>query len=266
MPRKSQPEEEIVIDEPTTPVKKETVATRWFRNYAVNNKSEMITICELTARSVQDQFNLVVTSGNYELYAVVYHTTFMAILDFLKNKQSSYSTFSISVANSSQIGYVNNTDENNEKVGNFMPVIKHVGINANVPPEPTIEKDETTALASKYIKWLTINSKQTVDYYKDIQEKAFNQLDKEFGIRLRTSEAVIPMFCIFMDHVVNLIKLKYQEALGTGVSEVSMNVLGLYDIFYSFDEEANVEYIEYTPNVTIKLKLKSDIVSDTDDA
>ena len=262
MAKKAQKEEEVVLDEPTTPVKKETIASRWFTNYAVNNTSEMKIVCEMTARSVQKQFGIRVTSGNYEIFAVVYHTIFMTILDFIKKKQSSYNSFSFAAANSALIGYVNNTDESNEKVGNFMPVIKYVGINTSINPENIIEKDENVLLASKYIKWNVANSKQTVDYYKEVQEDAYNRLTKEFGIKLRTSEAIIPLFCIFMDHVVNVIKLKYQEVMGTGVSEVSMNVLGLYDIYYSFDEEENNEVIEMTPNVTTKLQLKSDIESD----
>ena len=55
--------------------------------------------------------------------------------------------------------------------------------------------------------------------------------------------------------------MKYKEAEGTDVSEVSMNVLGLFDIFYSFNEEENQEIIEYQPNIMMKLALKSDSVA-----
>ena len=40
-----------------------------------------------------------------------------------------------------------------------------------------------------------------------------------------------------------------------------MNVLGLFDVFYSFDEENNREIIEFQPNITMKLALKSDEVA-----
>ena len=54
------------------------------------------------------------------------------------------------------------------------------------------------------------------------------------------------------------IKHKYKELEKTDVSEISMNIMGLYDIFYSFDEEDDKELVECSPNITMKLALKND--------
>jgi len=64
-----------------------------------------------------------------------------------------------------------------------------------------------------------------------------------------------------MDHISNYIKYKYKEAEKADVSEVSMNVLGLFDIYYSYDDENKKEVIEMVPGISVKLFLKSDSIA-----
>jgi len=258
--QKLQKEEDVDINVVSSQ-KEETYSVRWFRDYAVNNQEELKIICDLTSRSAEEQFCLYLKSGNTETYAVVFYATFLTILEFIKEKQKKYNNFTITIANSVNVGYTNNDDDQNEKVGNFMPIMEYVGINRVViDPSGVVTMEKT---AENSIKWKELNIKKNVEYYKYMQEAAYNKLKKEYGVNLRTSECIFPLFCIFLDHIANVMKVKYQEAQGTGnVSEVSMNVLGLFDIFYSFNEEENLEIIEYSPNILMKLSLKSDIVAD----
>ena len=257
MPKKVvEHEQEIDINEPA---KKETFVTRWFRDYAVNNASELKIVCDLTARSAEEQFELVLKSGNTEVYAVVFYATFMTILDFIKSKEKIYNNFTCEIANSINIGFTNNTDEDNEKVGNFMPILEYIGINRNIVDDTSaIDADKTD---TNFLRWKELNIKKTVDYYKEIQEQAYNRLLHEFRTNMRTSESIIPLFCIFMDNIVSVLKMKFREAEGTDVSEVTMNVLGLFDAFYSYDSDEDQEVIEFQPNITMKLALKSDDVA-----
>lgn len=239
--------------------KKETFVTRWFNDYAVNNKQELKIICNLTSRSAEEQFSLYLKSGNTEVYAVVFYATFMTILEFIKSKQKVRNNFTIEICNSINIGYSNSNDDNNEKVGNFMPIMEYIGINRNIVDGVSpMELDKTT---QNFIRWQELNVKQNVTYYKEIQERAYERLKSEYRTNLRTSEAVIPLFCIFMDHITNVLKMKFKEADGTDVSEVSMNVLGLFDVYYSFNEEDNQEVIEFQPNISMKLALKADDIA-----
>lgn len=254
MPRvKKEEEQQIDIK---APVKQETFVTRWFNDYAVNNKTELKFVCDLTSRSAEEQFSMYLKSGNTEVYGVVFYATFMTILGFLKGKQNSYNNFTIQICNSINIGYSNSTNEDNEKVGNFMPIMEHIGINRSVVNEDTaLDADRTS---TNFLRWKELNIKKTVEYYKEIQEHAYELLKSQYKTNLRTSEAIIPLFCTFMDHIVNVLKVKFKEAEGTDVSEVSMNVLGLFDVYYSFNEEDDREIIEFQPNITMKLALKSD--------
>ena len=266
MPRKKleTPEEELDIKKE---VKKETFITRWFNDYAVNNKEEMKIICELTSRSVYEKFTLYVESNNYELYAAVFYATFTTILDFLRGKENKYNNFTIEVANSINIGYSNSTNEDNEKVGNFMPILEYIGTNMKVvdnSPESEKKKD-VNRTKTNCMRWKQINVKQNINFVSEIQETAYERIKKEYRTDMRTSECVIPIFCIFMDNIIHVIKLKYQELEGTDVSEVSMNVLGLFDIYYSFNSEDNIEIIEFQPNIRMKLALKNDVAAGKDE-
>lgn len=258
MPKKpKEKEEEVAVD--ISKNKKETFVTRWFRDYAVNNQSELKIVCDLTARSAQEQFSMYLQSGNTEVFAVVFYATFMTILEFIRGKEKMYNNFSLEICNSINIGYTNNDDQENEKVGNFMPIMEFIGINRTiVDGGGQIDADQT---AKNFLRWQQLNVKKNVEYYKEIQERAYERLKTEYKTNIRTSEAVIPLFCIFMDHISNVLKVRFQEALGTDVSEVSMNVLGLFDVFYSFNEDDNKEIIEFQPNISMKLALKADDVA-----
>lgn len=254
MPRKVKEEEQQI--DVKAQEKKETFVTRWFNDYAVNNKTELKFICDLTARSAEEQFSMYLKSGNTEVYAVVFYATFLTILRFLKGKQNAYNHLTIQICNSINIGYSNSTNEENEKVGNFMPIMEHIGINRNVVNEDM--SYDTDRTSQNFLRWKELNIKKNIEYYKDIQEHAYEVLKSQYKTNLRTSEAIIPLFCTFMDHIVNVLKVKFKEAAGTDVSEVSMNVLGLFDVYYSFVEEDDKEIIEFQPNITMKLALKSD--------
>ena len=253
MPKKVvEKEEEIDVKKVEKP---ETFASRWFKDYAVNNADELRTVCELTARSVYSQFCIHLATENYETYAVMFFATFMAILDFIRGKQKSYNNFTIEICNSVNLGYTNNSDENNEKVGNFMPVMEYIGINRSIVDESSVTSEKTSVNTSR---WMTLNTKKNVECYKEIEIKAAEILKNDYRILIREIESIIPIFCIFLDNITNLLKVKFQEADGTGVSQVSMNVLGLFDVYYSFDEDENREIIEFQPNIRMKLALKSD--------
>jgi len=258
MPRKPKVLEEEQEVEVKIPQKKKSAAARWFDEYAVDSKEDLRTICDLTARSLHDQFLIGIESNNIEVYGVAFYVIFMEILKFLRAKQKEkfHKQFSVEICNSINIGYTNNMDEDNEKVGNFMPMIEYIGINRNVVPAD----DSSSKQKSKdyMITWKQMNSHQNIEFYKMIEENAKQTLKEEYNMDIRTSELVMPILCIFLDNTVNLLKIKFQDLVGKDVSEVSINVFGLYTVFYSFDEDTNTEQIEYQPGIALKLATKQD--------
>ena len=253
---KKEKEQEMEIEQNSQPIKKQTKAVRWFNEFAVNNPEELKIISDETARAVAEQFNIVLTnSRNTETFALIFYVTFISILEFIREKQNSYKNFTFEVCKSINIGYVNNDDENNEKVGNFMPIMEYIGINTTIVNN--ISDDDPKKTEKGYMMWKNDNVKKNQDYLHDISNRAATRLFKDYAVELGTPEAIIPFFCIFMDNIVFLAKHKYEEAKDTNISEVSINVFGLFDIFYSLDEEGG-EIIDFVPSIAVKLALKSD--------
>lgn len=259
MAKKNKSEEQEVVQETHKDKKPKSYVKRWFDDYAVNNKADIKIVCDLTARSMEEQFNMCLKSGNTEVYAVTYYASFMALLELLKQKQKQYNNFTIQICNSINIGYTNNDDENNEKVGNFFPVLEFIGVNRNIIDSSTEIDPERTS--QNLIRWKELNIKKNIEFIKQWQEHAYQKLLAEFKTDLKYSEACPAIFCIFSDNILNYIKLKYKELDKTDVSEVSMNVLGLYDIFYSYDEEDDKDIVECVPGISVKLALKNDNIA-----
>lgn len=256
MPRRKASEVQEEMDQPVIQ-KHDTFATRWFKDNAVNNPDDLRIICDATAKSCEDQFYLYLKSNHTETYAIIFFSTFNTILAFLREKQKQYKNFTMEIANSVNIGYCNNNDENNEKTGNFFPVMEYIGINRNVVDNNFADITETSS-AENYIKWKELNCKKNAEMLKTIQENAYQDLKQNYHVSLRQSEAVIPIFCIFLDMCMNLCKQKYRELVDTNISETSINVLNLFDIYYSYDENTGTDVIEFQPSVYMKLQLKND--------
>lgn len=256
MPKRKPVEKEVEVEINKEGPKKETFVTRWFKDYATDNAEELKIVCDLTARIAEEQFCMIIPSNNTEVYAVIFYATFLTILDSIKEKQKVYNKFTVEIANSINIGYTNDDDEDGEKDGNFTPIMEYIGINRKITDmDKSLDPDKTI---SNFLKWKDLNIKTNVKYYKEIQEIAYDRCFKEYRTTPRTSEAMIPLFCIFMDHIISVLKMKFQEAQGTEVSEVKMNVFGLFDVFYSFNTEDNQEIVEFKPSIRMKLTLKND--------
>ena len=262
MPRKAKEEVEQELDV-NVQTKKKSAAARWFDEYAIDSREDLKTICDLTARSLHDQFTLNVRYDKTEVYGVAFYAIFMELLKFLRNKQKEKyrKQFTVEICNSLNIGYVNNTNDDNEKVGNFMPIMEYIGINRNVVPAE--DKVNEKKMIDYLMQWKQINTHQNIEFYKEIQENATRVLMDDYNIDVRTSEMIIPILCIFMDNTVNLLKLKYKDLEGSDVSEVSINVFGLYTVYYSYSED-NGEVIDYAPGIPVKLGLKSDEIASGD--
>lgn len=258
---KKEKDEIMEVTEEPKKVNRETLVTRWFNEYAVNDPKELKQICDIVARTAEEQFNLYIKSGNNEVFGVIFYGTFMSILDFLKSKQKKYNEMTIEICNSLNIGYTNNDDEENEKVGNFMPIMEYIGENRRIANnEFATSVDDTT---KAYIRWKELNTKKNIEYYKTIQESAYELLKTEYKTNLRTSEAVIPLFCIFMDTIAGVLKAKYRELKDTNVSETHINIFGLFDAYYSYNEdnEDQPECMDYVPGIALKIYMKNDEIS-----
>lgn len=271
MPRvKSEKEIEVDVSKLKESKEEPSIAQRWFDEHTstkrdpednTSNREDMLRVSELTDRMMRDNFHMNTRKRKASLYAVMFYAIMTVILDFIKSQQSTYSNFTLQIANCVYIGYTNNTNENNEKVGNFMPFMQYIGEDRNIVDVNHTHSDKMDRATKLYLRWMELNTKQNVEYYKTIQENAASVLYNDYAVNVHSTEMIIPTFCIFLDNVINVLKLHWNELEGTDVSEVKMDVLGLFTCYYSFDEEENREIIDFQPNITMKLALKSDKVA-----
>ncbi|MDE7347143.1 MAG: hypothetical protein K2N48_10460, partial [Muribaculaceae bacterium] len=148
MPKKKEaPEIEVELSK--NPPKKKTLVKKWFDETAVTNTEDLRIVCELVARSAYEQFRMTVSSGNIEVFGIIFYATFESILEFIRSKQKTYNRFTMEIMNSINIGYTNNSDEENEKVGNFMPIMEHIGVNKNIVNDNTTITESSTNQAFK---------------------------------------------------------------------------------------------------------------------
>lgn len=251
------------IEEPKQ--KKITRTIKWFNEYCTENKKEVKMICDLVADSVANQFDMHVKSSNTEVFALIFFVTFETIMDFLSQKQSSFNKFAFKIGKCVNIGFTNNTNIDNEKFGNFMPLMEYTGINRNIIRDEVNTSDDKSEV--NFIRWKQQNLTQNENFCNQIQNQAAVKLGTEYGVQIVNNEAIIPIFCIFLDMCVYLVKTLYNEANMTedGPSEYSISVLGLFELFYSFDPEKAEEHIDFTPGIYMKLRGKSDLVATKED-
>jgi hypothetical protein len=253
--RKTEKEEEVDVKKPQI----EPVCTRWFNENAGDDIEDLRHVANLTAKECHKQFNLnPCVSG--EVYAVIFYATFIEILKYLQKQRSKYSNYTMEIGKSLNIGYVNNDNDDNEKVGSFDPVMEFIGSSTR---NDKSEEDKVN-IQKHLTNWKTNNVKSDANIVTTIENGVIARINAaEFNIHIGYGAIAFPIFCIFLDGLVSHVKYKWKEAQGTNVSTVSIDVFRLFRIKYSFNEEDNQECIEYEPLTLMKCLMKSDDISKT---
>lgn len=245
--------------EAPAPVRKITRSEAWFNANVQDNRKEIEEVCEMTGRRIHEQARVILSNPNSTpvLFALVVDRTFTAIANFLVKKQSAgYRSFSILLGRNFNIGYRDGDDDTSEKIGNFVPVLEYGEQNKSIVPSSSAEPEEIAI--DSYKRWLELNTVEAADDATLIASEAFDHLLNEDRINLRHKEAIIPIFCIFIDMLVEVLKIKYQEKKDANRTEVLINVFGLFKAYYSIDATDNTEVIEFEPGIKLKQDMKSD--------
>ena len=223
----------------------------WFERTCVDDRDKILAVCAVTGRMLADQFNMRTRENLDEVWALVFYECWLQILEFLSRKTSQYTEFEVQVEKCVRIGYTNYLNDDDEKVGNFMPFMEWVGKDTSIVYNPHETADDN------FIRWKEQNSIKNVDMQKEIQDKTALLINRKYGMNIGSPDAVIPIFCIFLDNVVNILKQDYKDA-GEDVSKVKMNVLSQFTVTYSFDTDDNREIVDFSPSVAIKMEIKND--------
>lgn len=244
-------------------VVKASKADTWFRINVTDDREFILKVCDMTSRKITalTHIRLINSQGEYVspvVYAVIVDKIFDVIGRYLQEQQKKHPEFNIVIGQNLNIGYTNDKNIENEKVGNFFPFIEYLTENRSVFPIVRSDPYETASLS--YKSWLEKNVKKNVEEAKKIASTAMREL-KDAGYNVFFEEAIIPILCIFIDMLVLAMKHEYDALKETGQDEVSVNVMGLFYAHYSFDKEENREVIEFEAGIKMKQDYKNDSVA-----
>lgn len=232
---------------------------QWFLDNVKNNPKEIAEVCKMTARSMHEQASIRFENPNSTpaFYAMVVDRTFMSIVKYLAKMQAcGYPRYTIMFGNNFNIGYQDDDNKDSEKIGNFIPVLEYGVQNKSIVPAPGVDSEDV--VINSYKRWMELNVKQCIEETTWIASDAFDHLLNEDNLNLRYKEAIVPIFCTFIDMIVEVLKFKYQERKDADQSQVSIDVFGLFYAYYWFDEEDQGEVIEFEPGIKLKQDMKSD--------
>lgn len=242
---------------------RESKADTWFRINVQDDREFILKVCDMTSRKITALTHIRLMNEKREyvssvVYAVIVDKIFDVIGRYLQEQQKRHPMYNIVIGQNLNIGYTNDSNIENEKVGNFFPFIEYLTENRSVFPIVRSDPVETASLS--YKSWLEKNVKKNVEEAKKISSQAMREL-KDSGYNVFFEEAVIPILCIFIDMLVMAMKHEYDSLKDTGQDEISVNVMGLFYAHYSFDKEENREVIEFEPGIKMKQDYKNDTVA-----
>lgn len=181
-----------------------------------------------------------------------YSMVFEAILEKLAEKRADKSEFAINFADIVEIGYDNSEDDGEqEKVGNFCPYMADLG--------GTVEmKDgyESKGSVERCTEWMSENFKdkkaKTVD---EIATAAMKKLKDRIELHIAEAPIIIPAFCIIHGEIVKYMKIK---RMNENLSDCMINFAGNFEVYCRLTGDGDDVAIEYSPNPSDKLSIKSD--------
>ena len=221
----------------------------YFNERCVEDREHIETICRTAASIIYKRFK-----ANFDDDAILVGSTFSKIFEVcikqLMTFHEKYSEFKINLFNRLEIGYDNNNDEENEKVGNFMIFL--IPLSIDKKDDSVLDPDAKAAqLATE---WLSQNSINTPKTLSKISVDALDAL-KDIDINIGISELIFPIFITVYETLVNYIKIKRKE---TNEFEFEINFLSCFSIGFRESAEDETGDIYIRPSIGLKLDFKSD--------
>ena len=229
---------------------------RWIRYYYDNiyEDEEDIQMISETANSViRERFHITLT--DHRLTTAAFLKIFESFIDKLKTFQKDYDNFQINLANRLAIGFTNNENDEDEKVGNYMIFMQHLREATKVQSvdDPTITNIERT------VQWNAENVVENPELIRTITIEAVKYL-RDIDIQLANNEIIMPIFITYYECIINYLKIHRREA---DLFEMQLN----YSWFFigAREGEDGRDSIFIRPSINGKLSLKSDLGASSKD-
>lgn len=237
--------------EMTETIEQETKESeRWLRYYADNiyeDNDHIQMIAETANAVIRERFHIVL--NDHRLITAAFLRIFEGFIEKLKTFQKEYDNFQINLANRLAIGFTNNENDEDEKVGNYMIFMQHLRESTKVDNS----NDPTVSNIERAVQWNAENVIEQPELIRSLTIEAVKFL-RDIDIQLANNEIIMPIFITYYECIINYLKIHRREE---DLFEMQLN----YSWFFigAREGEDGRDVIFIRPSINGKLSLKSDI-------
>lgn len=212
-------------------------------------------IADTANRSLYEKYKIKLDS--WPMSTAVFLKTFESICTMLKSKESNYSNYAINFMNRFIVSFNSNINDEDEKNGNFMIYLRHIG--GDTAKDTFIDPTDTPL--TRVADW---NKENLVSKIDDGVMKKQPELTRKMSllaveyinkinIKLANNEVIFPMFINYYDSIITVCKLVRKDR---DLPKLEVN-LGLLRIIIKEGPDGR-DVIELKPDIAGKLNIKDD--------
>lgn len=212
-------------------------------------------IADTANRSLYEKYKIKLDS--WPMSTAVFLKTFESICAMLKSKESNYSNYAINFMNRFIVSFNSNINDEDEKNGNFMIYLRHIG--GDTAKDTFIDPTDTPL--TRVADW---NKENLVSKIDDGVMKKQPELTRKMSllaveyinkinIKLANNEVIFPMFINYYDSIITVCKLVRKDR---DLPKLEVN-LGLLRIIIKEGPDGR-DVIELKPDIAGKLNIKDD--------
>lgn len=212
-------------------------------------------IADTANRSLYEKYKIKLDS--WPMSTAVFLKTFESICAMLKSKESNYSNYAINFMNRFIVSFSSNINDEDEKTGNFMIYLRHIG--GDTAKDTFIDPTDTPL--TRVADW---NKENLVSKIDDGVMKKQPELTRKMSllaveyinkinIKLANNEVIFPMFINYYDSIITVCKLVRKDR---DLPKLEVN-LGLLRIIIKEGPDGR-DVIELKPDIAGKLNIKDD--------
>ena len=215
-------------------------------------------IADTANRALYEKYKIKIDS--WALSTAIFLKTFESICVMLKSKEKDYSSYAVNFMNRFIVSFNSNINDEDEKTGNFMIYLRHVG--GDTVKDTFVDPTDTPL--TRVSDWNKDNliskiddgvAKKQPELTRKMSLLAVDYINK-INIKLANNEVIFPMFINFYDSIITVCKLVRKDR---DIPKLEVN-LGLLRVIIKEGPDGR-DIIELKPDIAGKLNIKDDKIA-----
>lgn len=226
-----------------------------YDDIVVDDKEAVEEISKVAAQQIYEKFRInYVVEPRY--LTVEFFIIWDTLIKLITEKEKTNSEFLVNVYDRFEVGFKDRTTEDDEKMGNFVPSIKHLG----TASKNEFSSDAVTA-SQRCVQFNSQGIVNSPDFIKHVAAKAHKRIEDEANIKLSSDETIIPLLVTTYDCIIDYCKIKLAEICADPSSDeftYEINFASCFDVIVRQTEDPSKPKIAIKPSIYHKLMTKSD--------